>query len=94
MVFVIIGKDAPDGQKKRPLHRPAHVERLRELADAGKLVLAGPFLDGAGSLIVMKTDSLEEAQAFADSDPYVIHGVFESVTIHPFQQVFPTPAPA
>ncbi|NKB80946.1 MAG: hypothetical protein GKS05_03425 [Nitrospirales bacterium] len=89
MKFVIVGFDGPHGSEKRPLHRPAHLERLQNLYDQGKLVLAGPFTDKAGSLMIIEADSLEEATAFAQSDPYTIHGVFEQITIHPFHQVLP-----
>ena len=92
MIFVIIGYDSPDGQAKRKLHRQAHLERMDPLNKAGKVVLAGPLTDGAGSLIVIKADSLEEAKAFAAGDPYVIHGVFACHEVHPFMQVYPTPA--
>lgn len=91
-MYVIIGRDAPDARDKRPLHRPAHLEHLRPLAAAGKIVLAGPLTDGTGSLIVLATDSAEEAWATVARDPYVIHGVFGSVEVRPFRQVFPEPA--
>ena len=89
MKFVIIGKDGPEGQLKRPLHRPAHLERLRGLASTGRLILAGPFTDHSGSLIIMEADSLAEAQSFASEDPYLVHGVFQNVEVHPFLQVLP-----
>ena len=51
--------------------------------------LAGPFTDGAGSLIVLEAESLEAAWAIVARDPYVVHGVFNRVDVHPFLQVFP-----
>ena len=71
------------------MHRPAHLERLQTLQSQGKLLLAGPFTDKAGSLIIIEADSLEEATAFAQSDPYTIHGIFERIVVHPFHQVLP-----
>ena len=53
------------------------------------MLLAGPFTDKAGSLIVIDMPSLEEARAFAESDPYVTKGIFARYEIHPFMQVFP-----
>jgi len=38
----------------------------------------------SGSLIVASFDSLEEAQRWADADPYIEAGVYESVMIKPF----------
>jgi uncharacterized protein YciI len=89
MKFVIIGMDGPDGQAKRQALRPAHLERLKRLESEGKLVLAGPFSDRSGSLIIIEADSIEEARAFIQKDPYVEQGVFEKVEVRPFTQVFP-----
>ncbi|GJL55897.1 MAG: hypothetical protein NPIRA02_30290 [Nitrospirales bacterium] len=89
MKFVIIGHDSPEGSAKRPLHRPAHLERLKALASQGRLVLAGPFADQSGSLVIIDVDSQTEAETFAREDPYTIHGVFQDVEIHPFTQVLP-----
>jgi uncharacterized protein YciI len=89
MQFVIIGHDGPDGQAKRPTHRPAHLARLEQLQAEGRLVLAGPFTDKAGSLIIIDVESEAEAHALAQADPYVTHGVFVRVEIHPFLQVLP-----
>lgn len=89
MKFVILGYDGPDGQAKRKLHRPAHLANMEPLVRQGRVVLAGPLTDQTGSLIVIEADSLAEAQAFADSDPYTVHGVFARVEVHPFMQVLP-----
>ncbi len=89
MLFAILGWDSLEGTQKRPLHRDSHRERLTALEKDGKLVLAGPFSDGTGSLIVIKAESLAEAEAFAQEDPYVTHGIFSKIEIHPFHQVLP-----
>jgi len=89
VIFVIIGHDGPDGQEKRKLHRQAHLDRMDSLDKAGKVLLAGPFTDKAGSLLVLDMASLEEVQAFLKDDPYVTQGVFNRYEIHPFMQVFP-----
>lgn len=89
MQFVILGFDAPDGAAKRKIHRSAHLARIAALDAQKRVVLAGPFTNGAGSLIIIMAESLAEAEAFAKEDPYTVHGVFEHIEIHPFQQVFP-----
>ena len=89
MLFVVIGHDAPGAQEKRPAVRPAHLEHLRPLADAGRVRLAGPFLDKSGSLIVLEAESLADAWAIVARDPYVIEGVFGTVDVKPFTAVFP-----
>ena len=89
MLFVIIGHDSPKGAALRPTVRPAHLENLKPLVDAGRVVVGGPFTDGSGSLIVADFESAAAAKAFADSDPYVTQGVFERVEIRPFRKVVP-----
>jgi uncharacterized protein len=89
MKFVILGFDGPDGQAKRKIYRPAHLAHMEPLDRADRVVLAGPLTDHTGSLIVIEAGSLEEAQKFAQEDPYMIYGVFERVEVHPFTQVFP-----
>ena len=99
MLYAIIGNDAPGSLDKRLAARPAHLERLKELQDAGRLVLAGPCpaIDApdpgpagfAGSLIVAEFASLAEAEAWAAADPYVVEGVFADTTVRPFRKVFP-----
>jgi len=89
MLFAIIGHDARDAQEKRPIHRPAHLAHLEPLAQAGRVRLAGPLTDGAGSLIVVDADSLAAVWELVGRDPYVVNGIFDRVEVHPFLQVFP-----
>lgn len=99
MLYAIIGEDTPDSLERRKAVRPAHIKRVEALRDAGRLLVAGPFpaIDAAdpgpagftGSLIVAEFDSLEEARAWADADPYATDGVFARVTVKPFRKVLP-----
>ena len=90
MKFVILGFDGPEGQAKRQIHRSAHLASLELLNHEGKVVIAGPFTDQAGSLIIIEAESLEEAKRIAYNDPYTAHGIFERVEIHPFRQILPS----
>jgi len=91
MLFVIIGRDGPAAKELRPQLRPQHLAHLGAAQAAGKIRLAGPMTDGAGSLILVEVDSLDQAKAMAQADPYVKGGVFENVEVHPFVQVLPAP---
>lgn len=91
MLFAIICRDGPDAKELRPRLRSAHLEYLEDFDRSGKLKLAGPLTDGAGSLIVIDLDDDETATRFADNDPYQQGGVFQEVEVHPFKQVFPDP---
>lgn len=99
MLYSIVSTDVDDSLPLRQKARPAHLERLQALQDAGRLVLAGPSpaIDSedpgsagfTGSLIVAEFADLEEARAWAESDPYVAAGVYAEVRVKPFKRVFP-----
>jgi uncharacterized protein YciI len=89
MLFVMIGHDGPGGKALRPSLRPSHLDHVRRFQSGGHVVLAGPLTDGAGSLLVVDFDTIDDARAMADVDPYFTGGVFERVDIHPFLKVFP-----
>ena len=93
MTFVVIGQDSPDAQALRRVHRAAHLERIEMIDAEGRLLLAGPFTDGTGSLIVFTAASEAEAATWIAADPYVTEGVFLSYTLRPFHPVFPKPRP-
>ncbi len=99
MFYAIISEDVADSQQLRQQARPDHLRRLEALRDEGRLLLAGPHpaIDSedpgpagfSGSLVVAEFDSLEEAQAWADADPYVAAGVYSQVRVKPFKRVLP-----
>ncbi|GAM72439.1 yciL protein [Vibrio sp. JCM 19236] len=41
-----------------------------------------------GSTVIAKFDSLEDAKAWADVDPYIEAGVYQNVIVKPFKKVF------
>ena len=99
MLYSIIGEDVTNSLSARQAARPAHIARLQALQDQGRLVVAGPnpAIDSAtpgdagftGSVIIAEFPSLEDAQKWADADPYIDAGVYQNVTIKPFIQAFP-----
>lgn len=88
-MYVFIGYDGPNGKELRKIHREAHLEKLRNLFKAGKVVMAGPFTDGSGSLVVYNVATKTEAELVAKTDPYVMERVFERYEIRPFEKVLP-----
>jgi hypothetical protein len=99
MLYAIIGEDVPNSLEKRAAARPAHLKRVDDMIARGKMILGGAFpaIDSidpgpagmTGSLIVIEADSLEEARAWINADPYVTEGVFARVSVKPFRKVFP-----
>ncbi len=98
MYYVIIATDVADSAELRRAARPAHLARLQQLRDQGRLLTAGPCpaIDSeepgaagmTGSVIIAEFDSLEDARAWADADPFVAGGVYQDVRVQPFKQVF------
>ena len=98
MYYAVISQDVEDSLEKRMGVRTEHVARLQALRDEGRLLTAGPHpkIDSedpgpngfTGSLIIAEFESLEAAQAWADTDPYIAAGVYEKVTVKPFKKVF------
>ena len=98
MYYAVISQDVEDSLEKRMSVRAEHVARLQTLQNEGRLLIAGPHpaIDSedpgpagfTGSLIVAEFDSLEAAQAWADTDPYIAAGAYEKVTVKPFKKVF------
>lgn len=99
MFYAIISEDKPGTLEQRMTARPEHLARLEALRDQGKLLIAGPHpaIDSedpgpagfTGSLVVAEFDSLEQAQAWADLDPYISAGVYQQVVVKPYKKVLP-----
>ena len=97
--YVIEGYDGQDVLAQRLQARPEHLARLTALRDEGRLLLAGPCpaIDSedpgpagfSGSVVIAAFDSLQQAQAWADADPYVAAGVYVRVQVRPFRKVLP-----
>ena len=98
MLYAFICEDVPDSLPKRKVARPAHLARIEELQAAGRVIVGGPLpaIDSvdpgdagfSGSLLVAEFDSMEEAEAWLQDDPYVKAGVFASAIVKPFLRVF------
>lgn len=99
MLYAISGEDCENSLEQRIANRPAHLERIQQLQDKGRLILAGPHpaIDSedpgpagfSGSLIIAEFPSLQAAQSWADNDPYLVNGVYQTVTVRPFKKVLP-----
>ena len=99
MWYAIISEDIENSLPLRKIHRPDHLQRLHDLNDLGRLLIAGPHptLDSeqagdagfTGSLVVADFDSLEQAQHWADQDPYLLNGIYAKVIVKPYLKVLP-----
>ena len=99
MLYAVFSEDVDNSLPLRMQARSAHLSRLRQLQDEGRLVMAGPCpaIDSnepgeagfTGSLVVAEFASLAQARAWADADPYVEAGVYKQVIVKPFKKVLP-----
>lgn len=99
MWYAIIAEDKENSLEQRKATRPAHLQRLETLLSEGRLLIAGPHpaIDSSdpgpagftGSLVVAEFESLQAAQDWANQDPYLEAGVYNKVTVKPFNKVLP-----
>ena len=62
-----------------------HFDHLQQGAAAGLVILAGRSQDWAGpAIVILETDSEDEARRFMESDPFVAEGLF-GASLHPFR---------
>jgi len=96
---MIYAEDVANSLENRLAARPDHLARLTDLQQQGRLLVAGPTpaIDSedpgqagfTGSLVIAEFDSLIDAQAWADADPYIAAGVYDKVTVKPYKKVLP-----
>lgn len=66
-------------EKQRAELFKGHFSNMARLAEEGKLVLAGPFIEGAPKrgLFILNVATIEEAQTLVQSDPSIAAGIFQ-----------------
>ncbi|MCH8059790.1 MAG: YciI family protein [Proteobacteria bacterium] len=99
MWYAIMSEDNVDSLSLRAKTRAAHLARIAELTNEGRILAAGPHpaIDAedpgsagfTGSLVIAEFPSLGDAQRWADDDPYVAAGIYRKVTVKPFKCVLP-----
>ncbi len=99
MYYLVYSEDVENSLPLRLSVRDLHIERLQQLQNQGRLLVAGPCpaIDSenpgeagfTGSLIIADFASLDEAKLWADSDPYITAGVYKNVTVKPYKKVLP-----
>ena len=97
MHVALICTDKPDSLQLRLDTRPAHLEHMKHYEERGIVAAGGPTLDAGGkpngSLIILEVDSLDDARAVADADPYAKAGLFAHVEIRQWNWLINPPAP-
>lgn len=76
MAFLKAGPNRPQDSIKAAELQAAHMANINRMAEAGKLLLAGPFLDDGDlrGIYIFNVETIEEARALTASDPAIQAG--------------------
>ena len=90
MLYVLICQDKPNSSELRQSVRAKHLAYLgrQEVRFAGPM-LSDDQSEMIGSIVFIIAESLADAKAIADNDPYYLAGLFASVAVRPFKQAIP-----
>ncbi len=61
-----------------------HVDFLKQLKAKAHLIICGPFSDNKGAVLLIKADSLTQAEEIVKQDPFVSQNYYKRFTIHEF----------
>jgi len=89
--YAIQTVDKPGSAAIRAAARPAHLEYL--VKNQSLLLAAGALIDddgtgGNGGILLIDTDSRDEAERFINEDPFTKAGLFEKVTVTRWRKAF------
>lgn len=95
--FVVQCTDGENVLAARQQARPAHLARLQVLADAGRVLAAGPLPRDPddlsqgfhGSVLILEFADQQALQDWLADEPYLHAGVYREVSVKPFLKVFP-----
>jgi uncharacterized protein YciI len=94
MLFLIYAEDVADSEEIRGPLRDEHIARRERLHGAGRILASGPLSEQqpgkpyCGSLMIGEFGSMEEAQRWAQDDPYARAGVYRRLVVRHFNQHF------
>lgn len=57
--------------------RPAHLQYVARLQEKGQVLMAGPFQDGSGGMVIYQNVTESESRSLAENDPVISSGARE-----------------
>ena len=78
---------ADDYLERRAALREDHLALLRAAHERGELLMAGALPDPYDRALLVWTAPREVVEHFAESDPFVVHGLVTGWTIRPWNVV-------
>ncbi|HZY35802.1 MAG TPA: YciI family protein [Mucilaginibacter sp.] len=85
MVFLKAGPTKIADSTERARLQKAHLKNMLKLAEEGKLIVAGPFMDDQPieGIFIFNVPTVEEAKALSETDPAVKAGTL-IMELHPW----------
>src|SRR4051812_17439219 len=62
-----------------------HAEFMNRLFEAGKIMLGGPFTDGSGAMVIVRTTTEQQAHTIFDDDPWVLQTILDRGQVKPWE---------
>ncbi|SNR67566.1 hypothetical protein SAMN06265360_11461 [Haloechinothrix alba] len=67
--------------------RPRHREFLNDLAERGRVAVAGPLADDTGGIVLVQAEDLDDLHTVIDADPYHVEGVIARRSVREYKPV-------
>lgn len=85
MAFLKSGKVKLEDKKESDRLQMEHMKNIIRMAEEGKLILAGPFMDNQEirGIYIFDVKTIEEAEELTSTDPAIKAGVLE-MELHPW----------
>ena len=85
MAFLKAGPNRPKDSAARMELQKAHLQNITRLANEGKLILAGPFMDDQSikGIFIFNVTTIEEAKQLTETDPAIKAGSLV-MELHPW----------
>ena len=85
MAFLLAGPNRTQDADTRTKLQRAHLDNITRLANEGKLILAGPFLDDGSirGIYIFDVQTVEEAKKLTETDPAIQAGSLK-MELHPW----------
>ena len=96
-LFVVSCTDHEGTVEKRLATRPQHLQRLQQLNDEGRLIVAGampkdpnnPQAGFYGSTLIVDFETREALDLWLKDEPFLKEGVYAHIDVKPFNKAFP-----
>lgn len=62
-----------------------HAAFMDKVFEQGQIILAGPYTDGSGALLIVETDDELQAQHLFDDDPWTLEGILSAGEVKAWQ---------